>query len=381
MAPMSTAAAALLVLFGVVSLATTWNAAKPVLNPTRRYSPLWLPAMVVTELAPFWLTVQLAMLLIGAVLGGPSSTAGRIGGWIVVVSVAMTVWLMIRSAIGVRRLTALVEGAVQPGRGVGRWFGRPTQTPVGIVEQARVAWRGDLTLDVIRPIHQLEHTPVVIYVHGGGWTGGDPQRQARDLYHALSLDGWVVLSVRYPFTPSVSVETQIETIRQAVAWARQTWAPSRVVLAGGSAGGHLAAMVALTSDEPVDACVGIYGVYDMANRNRTRAPWTKIRNEVMQASVDEAMERYRTVSPLDQIDGVTPPFLVVHGTHDTLVPIGEATQFVDALRAAQRPVDFLQVFGAQHAFDALSSPTSRTAAAAIRTWLRRVVVDAPSART
>jgi acetyl esterase/lipase len=81
------------------------------------------------------------------------------------------------------------------------------------------------------------------------------------------------------------------------------------------------------------------------------------------------------VSPLDQIHAGSPPMLIVHGTHDTLVPVGEGEQFVAALRDAGRPVDFVPVYGAQHAFDALSSITSRTAAAVIRSWLRRNVLE------
>ena len=222
-----------------------------------------------------------------------------------------------------------------------------------------------------------------MYVHGGGWTGGDPQRQARDLYHALALDGWAVLAVRYPFTPHVSVEHQVAAISEAIRWARAELPghgvrPTHLVVAGGSAGGHLAAMAALTADDrhaEVDACIGLYGVYDMANRNRTRAHWTKTEREVMLASVDDAPDRYRAVSPLDQVHGDAPPMLIVHGTHDTLVPIAEGKQFVDALRAAGRSVDFVPVYGAQHAFDAVSSMTSRTAAAVVRDWLRKTVLS------
>ncbi len=386
MTTMLIVASVLLLLFGALGVALSWNAAKPVIDPTRRYSPLWLPAMVVTSLAPLWLLIQLGVLGVAAVFGGfrPRSVLGAIGGGTVLVSALLTVWLVIRSAIGVRRLRANVEGVVHPARGAARWRGRPIPTPPGVVEELDIVWRESSTLDLIRPSRPTAGAPVVIYAHGGGWTSGDPQHQARDLYHALALDGWVVATVRYPFTPRASVEDQIVTIQDAVEWAGQAWSPSRIVLAGGSAGGHLASIAAMTATKPehrVDACVGIYAVYDMANRNRTRAPWTKIRREVMQATVEHAPDRYRAVSPLDQVDQRTPPFLVVHGTHDTLVPIGEATQFVEALRFARRPVSFVEVYGAQHAFDAFSSRTSRTAAAAIRTWLRRSVLEgqAPTA--
>lgn len=248
-------------------------------------------------------------------------------------------------------------------------------------------WNGSLTADVTRPDDDRHDLPVAVYVHGGGWTGGDPQRQARDLAHALALDGWVTLGIRYPFAPTATVEDQITAVRESVRWARTGLAEhgvdaTTIVLVGGSAGGHLAAMAALTATdgEQVAACVGVYGIYDMANRNRTRAHWDKIRNEVMLATVDEQPERYRSVSPIDRVHDGTPPFLIVHGTHDTLVPPREGEQFVAALRARERPVEFVPVYGAQHAFDALSGPTSRTAAALIRDWLSRTVLrQAPMA--
>jgi acetyl esterase/lipase len=381
--------AVLLLVAGLAGLPTVWNAARPVVDPTRRYSPLWLPAMVVAELAPFWLLLHVAALGSGLALGGWKYTIGRIGAALLGTATVLVCWLVVRSLIGVRRLRPLVDGRVRPALGAARLIGRPVPTPAGVGEQHEVEWRRGLTLDLIGPTRPPSIGPVLVYVHGGGWTGGDPQRQARDLYHALALDGWTTIAVRYPFTPHVTVEHQIEVVRDAVRWARTELGvhgvnASHVVVAGGSAGGHLAAMAALTTERPdelVDACVGIYGVYDLANRNRTRAPWAKIRREVMLASVDEAPDRYRELSPLDRIHAGSPPMLIVHGTCDTLVPIGEGRQFAAALRDAGRPVEFVPVYGAQHAFDALSSITSRTSAAVIRTWLRRTVLepaDAPS---
>jgi acetyl esterase/lipase len=93
----------------------------------------------------------------------------------------------------------------------------------------------------------------------------------------------------------------------------------------------------------------------------------------MLSTVDEQPERYRAVSPIDPVPEGSPPFLVVHGTHDTLVPPGEGEQFVEVLRSAGRPVVYVPVYGAQHAFDALSSITSRTSAAVIRDWLHATV--------
>ena len=373
--------AILLFVAGVVSVPLVWNGARPVIDPTRRYSPRWLWAMVVIEMAPFWLALHLVVITVGVSSGALGLLLGRVGVVLLVVCVGMLVWILVRTRIGVRRLRPRVSGPVHPARGPARWRGRPVPTPPGVREVHGIPWRDGLTLDLARPDDERSSLPVLVYVHGGGWTNGDPQRQARDLYHTLALGGWATLGIRYPFTPQVMVEDQIATVRAAVRWARDELRAhgvdaTSVVLAGGSAGGHLAAMATLTAagEEQVAACVGIYGIYDMANRNRTRAHWAKIRNEVMLSTVDEQPERYRAVSPIDRVHDRTPPFLIVHGTHDTLVPVGEGEQFVGVLRAAGRPVEYVPVYGAQHAFDAVSGITSRTTAAAIRDWLHATVL-------
>lgn len=378
---MDVVGALVLFLGGFFGVALVWNAARPIIDPTRRYSPWWLPAMVVVETAPLWLAIHVGVLGLGALLGGLGTTLGRLGAVLLSAAIGLLLLILARTLVGVRRLRRRVSGPVHPARGPARWRGRPVPIPDGVREQLGISWRDGLTLDMIRPDDDRSELPVVVYVHGGGWTGGDPQRQARDLYHALALAGWATLAIRYPFAPTVSVEDQIEAVRSSVRWARTDLprhgvTPTSVALAGGSAGGHLAAMAALTAvdGEQVAACVGIYGIYDMANRNRKRARWHKIRNEVMQATVDEQPERYRAVSPIDRVHDASPPFLIVHGTRDTLVPPGEGEQFVEVLRTAGRPVDYVPVYGAQHAFDALSSITSRTSAAVIRDWLHATVL-------
>lgn len=378
---MPTVGAILLLFGGLVGSAAAWNAAKPVRRPARRYSPAWLPAMIVAELAALWLAVASSLAFVGLALGGASNVGGFVGALLLGVTIVLLGYLMIRSRVAARWLWPLISGDVHPARGIAKLTGVPIPTPPGVVEEHGVEYRPGCTLDLVAPADRPARARVFVYVHGGGWTNGDPQRQARDLYHALALAGWVVLAIRYPFAPAVAVEEQVDTVREAIRWARSGpdalgTSVVAVAVGGGSAGGHLATLAAFTpvDDETrVDACVGMYAIYDMANRNRTRAPWNTIPHVVMRATVAEAPERYRALSPLDRIHDATPPMLIVHGTHDTLVPIGEGEQFADALRAAGRPVELVTVEGAQHAFDAVSSITSRTSAAVIRDWLGRTV--------
>lgn len=373
----------MLLFAGMTGLLGSWNAARPLVDPTRRYSPSWLPAMVITALAPFWLLVHGVVLTVGLSADGWANWGGRIGVGLLLLSMMLLGWIVLRSALAVIELRKLIGGSVVGVSGRARLIGLPVPTPPGVSEQLGIEWRDGLTLDLTRPDDDRRSLPVLVYVHGGGWTSGDPQRQGRDMYHTLALDGWVTLAIRYPFTPDVSVEEQIETVKSAIRWARRGLGENgvdatHVAIAGGSAGGHLATMAALTAaedSEGVAACIGLYAVYDMANRNGKRAPWAKIRNEVMLESVAEAPNRYDAVSPLTRIRDDSPPVLVVHGTRDTLVPIGEAEQFVSALEEAGRPVQFVAVLGAQHAFDALSTPATRAAAAVIRDWLRVTVLS------
>ena len=203
----------------------------------------------------------------------------------------------------------------------------------------------------------------------------------------LALDGWVVLAIRYPFTPHVTVEQQVETVRSAVRWA----CTPRVVRPGhaGDVGGarrRLGRRIiwrrsrrsprATTTSGSMRAWV-LYAIYDMANRNRTRAHWAKVPNVVMREStVEQAPARYRDLSPIDRIHDATPPMLVIHGTRDTLVPVREGEQFVEAMRDAGRPVDYVPVRGAEHAFDAFAAVTGRTVAAVARDWLGRATRSA-----
>jgi acetyl esterase/lipase len=222
--------------------------------------------------------------------------------------------------------------------------------------------------------------PTLVYVHGGGWVLGFRERQGLPLMQHLAAHGWVCVSVDYRLSPRATFPDHLVDVKRALAWVRahadELGAdPGFVAIAGNSAGAHLAALAALTAndgayqpgfedvDTSVAACVGFYGVYDLLDR---RAQWRHggmkrlLARHVMKATRADAPAAYEAASPVSRVHPDAPPFLLVHGTHDTLAPVGESRHLFERLRAVSRaPSAYVEVPGAQHAFEVF--PSVRTA--------------------
>ena len=137
-------------------------------------------------------------------------------------------------------------------------------------------------LDIYRPKGvELENAPVLVQIHGGAWTIGTKEQQGLLLMNRMAERGWVCVAMNYRLAPKHPWPAQIIDVKKAIAWTRENIAsyggdPSYLVATGGSAGGHLAALAALTPGEPeyqpgfedadtsVAGCVPFYGVYDLA---------------------------------------------------------------------------------------------------------------------
>jgi acetyl esterase/lipase len=227
--------------------------------------------------------------------------------------------------------------------------------------------------------------PVLVQVHGGAWMMGEKRGQAHPLMAHLAERGWVCVTINYRLSPRAQWPDHIVDVKRALAWTKANIAehggdPSFVAITGGSAGGHLAALAALTpgpsgrgsgedgiagfqpgfedADTRVAAAVPFYGVYDFTNRDGSagRALVPFLERRVMRSRLVDNRATWDDASPMSHVRPDAPPFFVLHGTNDVLVPLEQARSFVGALRATSRnPVVYAELPRAQHAFDVLPS--------------------------
>ncbi|HEX6146146.1 MAG TPA: alpha/beta hydrolase [Acidimicrobiia bacterium] len=350
--------------------ATLWtvNALRRPVPPGRGLAPLWLPGMIVSELAPWLLVVRalVALAFIGA--GALDLAIGRVGFALFVVSELGLLPLLARSWRSARE-----AGATPTPVGL---FRARIGVPTGVRAIRELRYWDDLTLDVYT-VPGARSAPALIYLHPGSWMRGRPGRQALPMLYRLAATGWVVLDIRYPLSPDATFPDHLIGVKRAIAWAKGEGSslgidPARVAIAGASSGAHLAALAALTWDHPdlqpgfekadtsLIACAPHYGIYDLLVRNPTRYDWPFVARHVMKAQPLEAPELYRLGSPLDLVRPDAPPFLVVHGSFDSVVLAEESRVFVNALRHAGAEVDYHEVRGGQHGFDAIASLRTRS---------------------
>lgn len=361
----------------------TVNALRRPVPPHHRFPPLWLPAMLISELAPLYFIGRTLIAAGFLALGAADRPIGVVG-----------IWLFVASQLG---LVVLMSQAVRAARDTGHppalWslFKVWERLPAGVERVEEITYWDSLTLDSYARAG-LVGAPALLYVHPGSWMRGRPGRQARAMFHRLTDRGWVVLDIRYPLSPDATFPEHLIGVKRAISWAKDEGRhigvdPGRVVISGGSSGAHLAALAALTAGRPglqpgfehsdvsVAACVPFYGIYDLLIRNPTRYDWPFIATTVMKAAAAEAPDLYRLGSPIDQIRPDAPPFLVVHGEHDSLVLPAESANFVAVLHGAGVDVEYLEVLGAQHGFDAVASIRARAVASRCVEWLTAKVSD------
>jgi acetyl esterase/lipase len=245
-------------------------------------------------------------------------------------------------------------------------------------------------LDVYRPGGPVENAPVLLQIHGGGWVIGEKEQQGRPLMNHLAERGWVCVAINYRLSPRAKFPDHLIDAKLAMKWIRENIAryggdPDWVAVTGGSAGGHLSALFALTANDPrfqpgfedvdtsVRAAVPFYGIYDFADRENVRgrsAMRPMLERYVMPEPLEKDPDLWDSASPICHVSEGAPPFFVIHGAQDTLAFIEDARLFVAALRGASKsPVVYAEVPHAQHAFDVFHSERSAQAVAAVHRFL------------
>jgi acetyl esterase/lipase len=374
----------------------TWNVFRPTYAPGRRAVLSFVTGWLTSELALHHTAFQLLVTLCFAAAGAFGKTPGRVGLLISLVSWTALVLDYLRG----ERAAAAIEGALAAG--LGHDYRQRIRPEIAATLEPGIDWtellvpvrlrhvdvertrdvvyqrvRGlDLRLDVYRPRSRATGCPVLLEIHGGGWVLGSKNDQGLPMMLRMAARGWVCISANYRLSPHATFPDHLIDLKRALAWIREHVAefggdPDFVVAAGQSAGGHLASLVALTANDPsyqrgfeqvdtsVAACISYYGVYDFTDRHLL---WPNpelaklLEEKVMKASLAEDREAYEKASPMSRIHEQAPPFLIIHGDRDSLVPVAEARRFAADLRAKSRTeVCYAEIPGAQHAFDIFRS--------------------------
>jgi acetyl esterase/lipase len=232
----------------------------------------------------------------------------------------------------------------------------------------------DLKLNLTRPKKLAGQMPALVFIHGGGWSAGDRKEFHPFMFH-FSRQGVLCVSVQYRFAPKNRFPAQIEDVKCAVRWLRAHAGeyqvdPERIAAIGGSAGAHLAALLALTpgvaelegtggnpgQSSAVRAAICLAGPYDLALAWRSSARQRPTERDIIRGLLpsllggtpDEVPDIYRQASPITYARTGSPPLLLVHGTDDPLVLIEQAEVFAKKLEEAGAPVQFLRLPGGTH---------------------------------
>jgi acetyl esterase len=222
--------------------------------------------------------------------------------------------------------------------------------------------------------------PAVIVVHGGGWVRGDRRTDVEPLLQPLYDAGFAWFSISYrmmedPLQFGAAVQDVEAAIRWVKSHAREYGIdPQRIALVGESAGGQLAAMAALRGgkETAVRGVVALYAPMDLASLvkdSNALPPWIaeRVRGTFLEGLL---MSRLKMLSPVEHVSSGMPPFLLIHGTTDPLVPFEQSRTMCDKMRAAGASCELLPLPGAGHGLRWWDSATVAIYQREMLRWLK-----------
>jgi acetyl esterase/lipase len=241
--------------------------------------------------------------------------------------------------------------------------------------------------------------PAVVYIHGGGWTGGRrDQKIPTNICRTLAENGYAAFSIDYRLNTAVKTNDGKVTIakvvwpenlydcKTAVRYVRKNAKefgvdPNRIAVMGASAGAHLALLVAATKDSAkwnagglnpgisneVAAVVEFYGRHDVS-RDR--------RHHFAGSTPEETAANVADASPVTHLSASMPPVLAVQGDADKIVPVHYARELVGRLKELGVPHEYVEIPGAGHSFDL--KPPQQDLTPIVLDFLRRHLADQKS---
>jgi len=237
-----------------------------------------------------------------------------------------------------------------------------------------------LLMDVFVPKQPLRTpAPAVLWIHGGGWERGDKNGSSGALM--LANEGFVTASLFYRLSGDSPFPADIEDCKCAIRFLRANASrfgidPDRIGVAGASAGGHLAELVATAGPDAglegtggwpgvssrVQAASAYYGASDFTVGELEFQHHTgQVIVKLFRGTAKEKPGPYKKASPIFYVGGGDPPLFLAHGEQDELVPFDQSVRLAEAYRRASLPVEFIPVKNAGHDFaQAGSSPIDPT---------------------
>jgi acetyl esterase/lipase len=224
-----------------------------------------------------------------------------------------------------------------------------------------------LQVDMARPEGEGPF-PAVICIHGGGFRAGD--RQSYDgLIKKLAKNGYVAMTVTYRLAPKYPFPAAVYDVKAAVRWLRANAAkyhvdPDRIGVTGGSAGGHLAQFLGVTSgvkefegdggnadqSSRVACVVNFYGPSDFTKSYGKSVDAAEVLPLFFGGNLEKERQKHIQGSPLVWVTPDAAPTLCVHGTKDQYVAFEQAEWIVDRLKAAGVEAELLPMVGSMHGF-------------------------------
>lgn len=229
-----------------------------------------------------------------------------------------------------------------------------------------------LKFDFLQP-KTVKSTPLIIFIKGGGFLNMHKSKYLPQLV-SFAQKGFSVASIQYRTSNEAKFPAQLYDVKAAVRYFRANAKrynidPESIGVWGNSAGGHLASLLGTTNNNPafegegeyldvsseVKAVVNWYGVIDMLKMPNSRADSHS--SLLIGGPVYEEIEKVVLANPITHINENTPPFLVMHGDTDKVVPLQQSELLYRALKEKNRKVDYYVVEGGEHSFLQFSTKT------------------------